>query len=328
MSTDLHVVLGAGGGTGSAVVRELVTRQIPVRAVTRRPHVDLGAGVEELGVEAMTADLADAAQARDAVAGATVVYHAANVPYPRWLDEFPALNRNVIAAAAAAGARIVFADNLYMYGPDAGLMTEDTPHHASDKKGQLRSRLARELLAADEAGEVSVAIGRSTDYFGPGGLGSALGERLFDAAVRGKRVPWLGDADVPHSVAFLPDVARGLVTLGLAEAAGGQVWHLPSCSAPTGREFVASIAEAVGRPLKVTVNRRWMLRALGLFSPLVRELAEVLYQWEAPFVSSDARFQAAFGPQPPTPLGEAVAATAEWYTARASRGTAGGAAGD
>lgn len=319
MTTDLHVVLGAAGGTGSALVRELVTRQIRVRAVTHRAHEGFGAEVE-----AITADLADAAQARDAVAGATVLYHAANPPYPRWLDEFPALNRNVIGAAAAAGARIVFADNLYMYGPDAGLMTEDTPHRATDKKGRLRSRLARELLAADEAGEVSVVIGRSSDYFGPGGLGSALGERLFDAAVRGKRVPWLGDADVPHSVAFLPDIARGLVTLGLAEAASGQVWHLPSCGAPTGREFVDTLAEAVGKPLKVSVNTRWMLRAVGLFSPMVRELGDVLYQWEAPFVSSDARFQSAFGPQPATPLDEAVATSAEWYTARAAREAAGG----
>jgi nucleoside-diphosphate-sugar epimerase len=319
MTTALHVVLGAAGGTGSAVVRELDARQIPVRAVTRRPAAGLGAGVE-----AVTADLADAAQARAAVAGAAVVYHAANPPYPRWLDDFPTLNRNVIAAAAAAGARIVFADNLYMYGPDAGVMTEDSPHRASDKKGRLRSRLARELLAADEAGEASVAIGRSSDYFGPGGLSSALGERLFGAAVRGKRVPWLGDADVPHSVAFLPDIARGLVTLGLAEAAGGQVWHLPSCGAPTGREFVDALAGVLGKPLKVSVNGRWMLRAVGLFSPMVRELGDVLYQWEAPFVSSDARFQAAFGPQPATPLDEAVATTLEWYTARATRGGAGG----
>lgn len=318
MTTDIHVVLGAAGGTGSALVRELVARQIPVRAVTRRAHAGFGAGVELI-----TADLADAAQARDAVAGAAVLYHAANPPYPRWLDEFPTLNRNIVSAAAATGARIVFADNLYMYGPEAGVMTEDSPHHARDKKGRLRSRLARELLDADEAYEVPVAIGRSADYFGPGGLGSALGERLFDAAIQGKRVPWLGDADVPHSVAFLPDIARGLVTLGLAEAAVGQVWHLPSCGAPTGREFVDRLAGAVGKPLKVSVNSRWMLRAVGLFSPVVRELGDVLYQWEAPFVSSDARFQAAFGPQPATPLDEALATTVEWYAARATRAAAG-----
>ncbi len=282
-----------------------------MRAVVRGADVDLGAGVESVA-----ADLTDATQARAAVAGAAVVYHAANPPYPRWVDVFPGLNRNVVAAASAAGARIVFADNLYMYGPGAGVMTEDTPQRATDKKGRLRHEMAEELLAADRAGDVRVAIGRSSDYFGPGGISSSLGERVFDAAVQGKRVPWLGSADQPHSVAFLPDIARGLVTLGLAEESTGQVWHLPSSGAPTGREFVAAVARAVGKPLRVSPNPRWMLRAVGLFSPMVREVAGVMYQWEAPFISSDARFQAAFGPQPATPLDEAVKATVDWFATR------------
>lgn len=319
MSSDLHVVLGAGGATGSAIVRELLARKLSVRAVTRRADVSFGADVESV-----PADLTDATQARAAVAGATVIYHAANPPYPRWVDVFPILNHNVIAGAAAAGARIVLADNLYMYGPDAGTMTEDTPQRASDRKGRLRRELAEELLAADRAGDVPVAIGRSSDYFGPGGLNSSLGERVFGAAVQGKRVPWLGSPDQPHSVAYLPDIARGLVTLGLAEESWGRVWHLPASGAPTGREFVAAISEAVGKPLKVLPNPRWMLRAVGLFSPMVREVAGVLYQWEAPFVSSDARFQSAFGPQPATPLDDAVRATVAWFAARRGGDTAAG----
>ena len=311
MSSDLHVVLGAGGGTGRALVHELLARELTVRGVVRRADVDLGADVQTVA-----ADLTDAAEARAAVAGAAVVYHAANPPYPRWVDVFPGLNRNVVAAASAAGARLVFADNLYMYGPGAGVMTEDTPQRATDKKGRLRREMAEELLAADRAGDVRVAIGRSSDYFGPGGISSSLGERVFEAAVQGKRVPWLGSADQPHSVAYLPDIARGLVTLGLASDSTGRVWHLPSSGAPTGREFVAAIAGAVGRPLRVSPNPRWMLRAVGLFSPMVREVAGVMYQWEAPFISSDARFQAAFGPLPATPLDEAVTATVDWFAAR------------
>ncbi len=315
MDSGLHVVLGAAGGTGGALVRELRARQLPVRAVTRRADVRLGPDVES-----MAADLTDVAQARAAVAGARVVYHAANPPYPRWGDVFPVLCRNVIAAAGPAGASIVFADNLYMYGPDAGVMTEDSPQRATDKKGRLRRELAEELLAADRAGDVRVAIGRSSDYFGPGGVGSSLGERLFDAAVQGRRVPWLGRVDQPHSVAFLPDIARGLVTLGLSDDSMGKVWHLPSSGAPSGREFVAAVSRALGQSLGVSANPRWMLRAVGLFSPMAREVAGVAYQWETPFVSSDARFQATFGPQPATQLDEAVKATVDWFAARREGG--------
>jgi nucleoside-diphosphate-sugar epimerase len=312
----LHVVLGGRGGTGGAIVRELVARGLPVRSVTRTPDPTGASSVENVG-----ADLTDPEQTRRAIEGAAVVYHAANPPYQHWVEQFPLLNRSIVAATGAVGARLVFTDNLYMYGPDAGVMTEDSPQRASDRKGHLRASLAGELLEAQRAGDCEVTIGRSSDYFGPGGLGSALGDRLFDAAVAGKPIRWLGDIDAPHSVAYLPDIARGLVTLGLADEATGQVWHLPSSGSPTGREFVAVVADALGHKLKLSPTPRWMVRLVGLFSVQVREVSGVMYQWEAPFVSSDAGFQAMFGPQPATPLRRAIEETVAWFAARHGRQT-------
>lgn len=307
----LHVVLGGNGGTGGAIVRELVARGLPVRSVSRTPR-----GSGDHGVDHVAADLTDPGQTRRAVDGATVVYHAANPPYHRWPEQFPPLNRTILAATGAAGARLVFADNLYMYGPDAGVMTEQSPQRGTDRKGRLRAALAGELLAAHRSGDCAVTIGRSSDYFGPGGLASALGDRLFDAAIAGKPIRWLGDPDAPHSVAYLPDIARGLVTLGLADEAAGQVWHLPSSGSPSGREFVAAVAETLGHELKLSPTPRWMIRLVGLFSAQVREIGEVMYQWEAPFVSADTRFQTAFGPQPATPLRQAIEETVAWFAAR------------
>jgi nucleoside-diphosphate-sugar epimerase len=307
----LHVVLGAGGGTGSAIVAELAERGLAVRRVTRVPDA---AGRAEAG--SVVADLTDVEQTVRAIEGAAVVYHAANPPYHRWSKLFPLLNRSIVAATSRVGARLVYADNLYMYGPGAGLMTEETPPRATDSKGALRAHLASELLAAHRAGDCEVTIGRSSDYFGPAGTSSAIGERVFSAALAGKDVPWLGDPDVPHSVAYLPDIARALVSLGLAEQATGKVWHLPSSGAPTGREFVAAIGAALGQELKVRPTPRWMVRMAGLVSPQIREIAGVMYQWEAPFISSDAKFQAAFGPQPATPLPQAVSQTAAWFAYR------------
>lgn len=307
---ELHVVLGATGGIGSAITRELVARGLPTRAVSRN-----GSSIEG-NAEAVAADVSDPEEARRAVEGASVVYHAAQPAYHRWVQEFPAMNRSVMEAVGSVGARLVYTDNLYLYGPTADARTEETPPRATDKKGVLRAKLASELLVAHERGELSVVIGRLPDYFGPGGLGSATGELFFDAAVRGKTVRWLGDLDSPHALAYLPDAGRAFVTLGTAEAALGRVWHLPIVGSPTGRELAAATSRALGRQVKVSATGKTMLRLVGLFDPAVRETAEMLYQWEQPFLVSDDAFQQVLGPQEPTPLDEAVAATVEWFKAR------------
>ena len=307
---DLHVVLGATGGIGSAITRELVAQGLPTRAVSRS-----GATVDG-GAEAAAADVSDPAEARRAVEGASVVYHAAQPAYHRWVQEFPAMNHSVIEAVGSVGGRLVYVDNLYLYGPTTDARTEETPQRATDKKGVLRAKLASELLAANERGDLSVVIGRLPDYFGPSGLGSATGELFFDAAVKGKTVRWLGDLDSPHALAYLPDVGRAFVTLGTADAAVGRAWHLPIVGSPTGRELAAATSTALGRQVKISATGKTMLRLVGLFDPAVRETAEMLYQWEQPFLVSDDAFQQTLGPQEPTPLDDAVAATVEWFKAR------------
>ena len=152
----LQVVLGASGGTGRAIVDELVRQGRVVRAVSRHEIAGLPAGVEQV-----RADLYDAVSVSAAVRGATVVFHAAQPPYDQWPGNFERMNDAVARATGAAGARLVFADNLYMYGPGASPMRETTPQRATDRKGAQRMRLAADLLARHERGEVDVAIGRS-----------------------------------------------------------------------------------------------------------------------------------------------------------------------
>jgi nucleoside-diphosphate-sugar epimerase len=166
-------------------------------------------------------------------------------------------------------------------------------------------------------GTLQVAIGRSSDYYGPGGANSVVGDVLFGAAAEGKRARWLGRLDVPHSLNYLPDVARALVTLGARPEALGEVWHLPAAEPLTGRAFVGLIAAALGRPVKVTATSRLALRVAGVFDPRARESAEMLYQWERPFVLDASKFQRAFGPLEPTPHRQAVATTVAWFRERA-----------
>ena len=219
---DAHVVIGGAGGTGAALVAELLRRGHRVRSVSR--HGSAG----PVGSEAVAADVGVPSEALDATREAAVIYQAAQPGYDRWSTDFPPMQAALLAAAEAHDAKLVMADNLYMYGPIEGVMREDTPPRPVGKKGRLRAQLADELLAAHRAGRVRVAIGRSSDYFGPGGVNSTLGAFLFDAAVNGKTTRWLGSLDAPHAVSYLGDMAVGLAALGERDDADGEIWHCRS----------------------------------------------------------------------------------------------------
>jgi nucleoside-diphosphate-sugar epimerase len=306
-----RVVLGAAGGTGSAVVHELAASGSSVRAVARGGMADAPEGVEQVA-----ADVGTTEGARRACEGAAVVYHCAQPGYTQWPELFPPMTQAVIDGAAAAGAKLVFADNLYMYGPPDGPMTEETPQRARGKKGRTRIEMAAAVLGAHADGRLRCTIGRSSDYHGPRGTTSNVGENIMKPVVRGKRARWLGSLDQPHTLNYLEDMARALVTLGERDAADGQVWHLPAAEPLTGRQFLALLFEAAGHPPKVGVASRPLIGIAGLFNPLLRELNETLYQFERPFVSDSSKFQGAFGPFEPTPHPEAVRRTVDWFQRR------------
>jgi nucleoside-diphosphate-sugar epimerase len=307
-----HVVFGASGGAGGAIVRELVARGKRVRAVTRSGGGDLSPVVESV-----RADAADRVGARRACAGATVVYHAVNVPYPAWEETLPPVMDALIEAAEAAGATLVYVDNVYAYGPVDQPMTEDLPPAATTRKGRLRARLAETLLAAHRAGTVRAVIGRGSDYFGPDVRQSAAGERLFPAVLSGGMAMWAGSLDQPHSLTFIDDFARVLVTLGEHEEALGQIWHAPPAEALTGRQFIELAFAVAGKPPKLGTISPLMIRLVGLVNPTVRELGELVYEFEAPFILDGSKYLRAFGGAP-TPQREAIRATLDWYAATPS----------
>jgi nucleoside-diphosphate-sugar epimerase len=229
---------------------------------------------------------------------------------------FPPLTRAVIEGTAEAGAKLVFADNLYVYGPPDGPMTEETPERAQGEKGRIRIEMAADILRAHRDGRLRCTIGRSSDYYGPRGTGTTVGDNLMKPALRGRRARWLGSLDQPHTLNYLEDMGRVLVTLGERAEADGQVWHVPAAEPLTGRQFLTLVYEAAGLEPKVGVASRPMIRVVGVFNPLVRELNETLYQFERPFVSDASKFQSAFGPFEPTPHRDAVRRTVEWFQRR------------
>jgi nucleoside-diphosphate-sugar epimerase len=303
-----HVVFGATGGIGRALVAELQRRGRTVRAVSRR-------GEAPEGAEGVAADGADRAEAAAAARGAGVVYHCVNPGYTRWPELLPPVSRSILGAAKSSDAKLVYADNLYAYGTVEGRLREDLPQTASGPKGRTRVEVADEMLAAHRQGQARVTIARASDYYGPGGANSTSGEPVFGRVVAGKRPLWIGRLDVPHSFHYLHDIARGLVTLAERPESDGEVWHLPAAEPLTAQQFLDLVFEAAGRPApaKAQIAGPAVLAVAGIFSPTLRELRETAYQFRRPFVIDSSKFERAFGRLEPTPHREAVARTVEWF---------------
>ena len=303
---ELHVVFGTGP-VGMAVMRALVTRGRRVRVVNRA-----GRAEAPDGVEVVDADAADAARAREICAGAAVVYNCTNAPNANWPLVFPPMQRGIIEASAAAGAKLVSAENTYMYGEVSVPMTEDLPHAARAQKGRTRGRMAEVLMEAHDQGRVRAAIGRCSDFYGPYAVESVVGERVFHPALEGKRARAFGDLDAPHTYTFVDDFGRGLVTLGERDEALGQVWHIPSAETLTTRQFIAMVFEEAGTEFRVSTVSGTRIRLLGRISSLMKELAEMLYEFEQPFVVSHSKYENAFGNES-TPHREAIRRTLDWF---------------
>lgn len=305
---ELHVIFGMGPAA-TAVARALDKQGVRVRLVSRsgrrRPDLPPAAAV-------MAADLTDPAQARAAAEGATVIYQCASPPYHQWEANFPPLQAAILQAAAESGARLVALENLYMYGAVSGPMAESLPYRAQTRKGRVRAAMAEDLIRAHEQGQVSVAIGRASDFYGPGVTDSSLGAMVFRPLLQGKTVYSMGNPDLPHSFSYIEDVGRGLATLGLNPDAFGQIWHLPCAPVTSTRELILLAAKQAGTAPKVRSMGKLFLQLGGLFSPLVRETVEMLYQFQRPFVLDDTKFRQAFGWQA-TPQEQAIQETLSWY---------------
>ncbi|MFI6360423.1 NAD-dependent epimerase/dehydratase family protein [Streptomyces sp. NPDC050743] len=305
-SRALHAVLGSGPA-GTALARELVRRGHAVRLVDRTAG---GAALD--GVERYAADVSTADGARQAVAGAAVVYHCVNVAYHLQVEVMPRIQQAVLGAVANTGARLVVLDTLYPYGETGGAaMTEDTPWKATSRKGRMRAELDERYLAAHREGRARIVLGRSADFVGPGVLNSTLGAAVFPGALTGGEVLGLGDMDLPHSYTYIGDVAAGLATLGERPQGDGRVWHLPTAPAVSTREIHTMIEERVARSLNVVVLEE--PRPFGPFDEqFMAEYAEMFYQHTEPQIMDSSTYERTFGATP-TSLGHALDVTLDWY---------------
>jgi nucleoside-diphosphate-sugar epimerase len=306
-TSELHVIFGTGP-VGLAVADELVARGKRVRVVNRRGRADVATTVE-----VCTGDATDTTSTIALSEGASVVYNCTNPPYTKWPEIFPHLQAGVLEGAAMAGAKLVAMENVYMYGETHGKpMTENMAYNAHTRKGKVRAKMSQDLMAAHERGKVRVAIGRASDFYGPRTLVSGMGERVFYPALAGKGAQILGDPDRLHTYTYMADIGKALAILGERDEALGQAWHIPSAETLTTRQFVAKIYEQLETEPKVSVLPKFLLNLLSPFIGDLREVKEMLYEFEEDFVLDHSAFEAAFGNHA-TPLNEAIRCTIEWY---------------
>jgi len=306
---ELHVVLGTGA-IGRAVAEELVRREKPVRMVNRSGKL----GEVPAGAEVIAADLYDPASVREVTRGAQVVYQASQPSYSEWPEKFPPLQQSIIDGLTGSDAKLVLVENLYMYGSTNGVpMTENTPHNAHTRKGKTRSEMSKAALATHAAGKVRVTIARGSDFFGPWGLASTMGERVFYPLLQGKTAQVTGRTDLPHTHTFTRDFGKAMVILGERDEADGQVWHVPNDTPEiTQGKLIHMFCGEAGIEPKMTGVGKFMLGLAGLFIPEAKETVEMLYEFDQPFIVDSGKFEQTFGMKA-TPMREAINETVAWY---------------
>ena len=306
---ELHVVIGAGP-LGHTVAHELVNKGKDVRVINRSGKAEVGEGVTVIA-----GDVSDVGAATEVCVDASVVYLCANAAYTAWPEQWPAIMHGTIEGAISAGAKLIFGDNLYMYGQVAGPIKEDLPYGAKSAKGLTRAILANTLMDVHHSGKLQVAIGRAPDFFGPRVTQSLLGERVFGNLLAKKPVNIVGNPNVPHSYMYIEDFARGLVTLGEREEALGEIWHIPCAETTTTKDFLEMIFEEAGANPGYKAISGHFLTMLGWFNPILKEMKEIRYITDEPFEVDYSKYQNMFG-NDSTPHREAIRKTLTWYKAR------------
>jgi nucleoside-diphosphate-sugar epimerase len=292
----MQTILGANGTIGKVLAQELVKYTDKIRLVSRNP-----VRINESD-ELFPADLNDTTMVEKAIEGSEVVYLVVGLEYKLkvWEDKWPKLVRAVIDACVKYHSRLVFFDNVYMYDISAiPHMTEDSPLNPPSRKGLVRKQLAEMIMEEVREGKLLALIARSADFYGPDNQNSFVTAMVYNNLKKGKAANWFMNANRKHSFTYTPDAAKATALLGNTSDAFNQVWHLPTDkNALTGRQMVELFSKEMMVKNKVSVLPMWMLKILGLFIPLLREMPEMMYQYDRDYFFDSEKFEKRFNVKP------------------------------
>ncbi len=265
------------------------------------------------GVKIKSADSKNAEEVYEVCKDADAVYYCAMPPYTDWPNNFPDMISGLIEGVSKTNAKIIFGDNLYMYGSTNGKpIKENLPYAAAGHKGKTRAVIANMLLDAHKEGKVKTTMGRASDFYGPKVINAGFGEMFLKPALEGKTVNMLGNITLPHTFTYIKDFAKALITLGESEVAFGRAWHVPSAETISQKKMVEIIEKEIGKKIKVRPAGKGMISLLGLFNPMIREVKEMMYTMTEPYIVDHNDFEKTFGVNV-TPHEEAIKETVAWF---------------
>jgi len=306
----MQTILGANGTIGKLLAKELMAYTDRIRLVSRNP---IRINVTD---ELLPADLSQPGAVDRAVKGSEIVYLVVGLEYKAqvWEEKWPALMRDVIDACVKYDSKLVFFDNVYMYDKDQiNHMTEDTAINPLSRKGAVRKKISEMLLKAAEEGWIKALIARSADFYGPDNNNNFITQMVLKNLRDGKKAMWFVSSDIKHSFTYTPDAAKATALLGNTPDAYGQVWHLPTESRPiTGKEIITMIASEMGAEPKISLLPKFMLLPLGLFIPIMKEMREMIYQYDRDYFFDSSKFTRKFNIKA-TPYEEGIKATCQAY---------------
>jgi len=291
----MHTILGAGGAVANALTRELSGRNETIRLVSRKPVTG-----DAKNVSWQKADLLNAPDIMQAAKGSTVIYLTAGLVYDKkiWAAQWPVVMQNAIDAAKETGARLIFFDNVYSYGLVNGPMTEDTPYNPCSKKGEIRAKIATNLMDEAKAGNIRASIARAADFYGTENLNGILDIMALDKFAKKQKAQWIGDPGKLHNFSYIPDMGKGMYLLGQSYDSDNQIWHMPTAPAQTGKQFIEMAAKIYGVEPKYFAIKKYMMKLFGLFNKPVAELMEMYYQYDHDYIFDSSKFEKAFNMRP------------------------------
>ncbi|WP_042462704.1 SDR family NAD(P)-dependent oxidoreductase [Neobacillus dielmonensis] len=301
------LVLGASGGIGYSIVKDLSSRGVQVTAFARTKTKLERLFAADSNVSIVSGDLFQINDIREAAAGVDVIFHAANIPYEQWEARLENLVTNILTVAKEKSVKLAIVDNIYAYGKAGKRVVETTPKQPHTKKGKIRLHIETKIKDSG----VPFILAHFPDFYGPNAENTLLHYTLKNV-VKNKKALYVGNPKIAKEFIYTPDAAEALVNLALHEEAYGQVWNIPSYGAVTGDELIEMLREIRGYDQKVSIVSKNMIRILGLFSAGMREVIEMFYLNEEPVVLDGGKYENWIGPLPRTPYKQGLARTLEF----------------
>jgi nucleoside-diphosphate-sugar epimerase len=291
----MHTILGAGGPVANALSRELINNNEIIRLVSRRPVKTTGDNVTW-----KKADLLNYDEVLEAARGSKVIYLCAGLVYDKdiWREQWPIIIQNVINVAKETKARLIFFDNVYMYGLVNGPMTEQTPYKPNSIKGEIRAGIASKIMEEVKAGNIRAIIARAPDFYGTDSQNSFFDMMVLDKYSKKQTAQWIGNPKVKHNFIYVPDAGKAMFLLGQSPENDNQIWHLPTAPVKTGKEFIELAASIYGVKPKFMAINKFMLWLVGLFQKVVAGTVEMYYQYDHDYNFNSDKFEKAFNFKP------------------------------